>query len=268
MTTPPGGSSGADFDPTERFGDRVADYVAYRPGYPAALFDRLRALGVLPAGATVVEPGSGTGILTRELLARGHAVYAVEPNGPMRAAADAALGGLPGYTSVDGTAEATTLPDACADAMLAAQAFHWFDEARTLVEMRRVLRPPRRVALVWNRRRTTGDPFSEAYEQLLLTHGTDYKLVDHRHTEARVASFFAPGQLTHELLANAQHLDHDGLAGRMKSSSYVPGPGDPRRPPLLDALRALFEAHAVNGRVTLAYDLAIYAGPLAPPKSP
>ena len=96
-------------DPTKRFSDRVDNYVKFRPDYPPALADLLRGeLGLAP-GAEVADVGSGTGKLTELLLREGYRVTAVEPNDEMREAAEAALGGRPGFTSVAGRAEATTL---------------------------------------------------------------------------------------------------------------------------------------------------------------
>src|SRR6266545_2879023 len=75
-------------DPTGRFSDRVANYIAYRPGYPDALVDALRRDVGLSATSTVADIGSGTGISTALLLGIGCDVYAVEPNAEMRHAAE------------------------------------------------------------------------------------------------------------------------------------------------------------------------------------
>src|SRR2546422_6524206 len=82
--------------------------------------------GLSPA-AVVADIGSGTGILTELLLASGAQVIAVEPNDAMRAAAEARLSAQARFRSVNGTAEATTLPSASIDLLVAGQAFHWFD---------------------------------------------------------------------------------------------------------------------------------------------
>jgi len=167
-------------DRSARFTGRVADYERGRPGYPAALFDRLVELAALAPGATVADVGAGTGLATAPLLTRGLAVVAVEPNAEMRAVAERRLGGVPGFSSVTGSAEATGLADSSVDLVLAAQAFHWFAPAPTRAEWRRILRPPGNVALVWNARRAGGTPFATEYEELLLRHGTDYREIGHR----------------------------------------------------------------------------------------
>ena len=114
-----------DLDPTGRFADRVEAYRRARPGYPPALFEhldeRLGALGGL-AGRRVADLGSGTGILASELLERGCRVWAVEPNGPMRSAAEEAFGGLEAFSSVEGSAEETGLEPQSIELVTAAQA--------------------------------------------------------------------------------------------------------------------------------------------------
>src|SRR5260370_9477115 len=95
-------------DPKERFSDRVDDYVRYRPDYPRPFLELLMKECGLGKGRIVADVGSGTGMLTRLLLESGAQVIGVEPNAPMRAAADRALGRHPRFRSVDGTAEATS----------------------------------------------------------------------------------------------------------------------------------------------------------------
>src|SRR5207249_4322865 len=112
---------------TERFSSRVEDYVRSRPSYPSAAIDLLASRCGLSPAAVVADIGSGTGILTELLLASGAQVIGVEPNDAMRAAAEARLGARARFRSVKGTAEATTLPPASIDLLVAGQAFHWFD---------------------------------------------------------------------------------------------------------------------------------------------
>jgi SAM-dependent methyltransferase len=139
-------------DSTQRFSDRVEHYVRSRPNYPDAFYEFLwTELGLTPDGA-VADIGSGTGISARPLLAKGNTVYGIEPNGPMRQAAERGLAGYANFRSIDATAEATTLPAASVDLILAAQAFHWFDRDRARAEFARILKPGGWVVLVWNER--------------------------------------------------------------------------------------------------------------------
>src|SRR6266700_201745 len=96
---------------TSRFSDRVENYVRYQPGYPAEVLHTLRAECGLTPGDRIADIASGTGIWTRMLLANGNPVFGVEPNPEMRAAGERFLEEFPQFTSVAGTAEATTLAD-------------------------------------------------------------------------------------------------------------------------------------------------------------
>lgn len=77
--------------PTERFSDRVEDYVKYRPSYPAALIDTLVEECGLIQNSVIADIGSGTGELSEMLLARGLCVSCVEPNREVREAAETLL---------------------------------------------------------------------------------------------------------------------------------------------------------------------------------
>src|SRR6267154_5222818 len=100
---------------TSRFSDRVENYVRYRPGYPPEVLQTLRTECGLSPKHVLADIASGTGIWTRELLENGNSVFGVEPNAQMRAAGERLLASFPKFTSVTGTAEATTLPDASVD---------------------------------------------------------------------------------------------------------------------------------------------------------
>ena len=250
-------------DATRRFSDRVEHYVRSRPDYPGAFYDFLRTDLPLPIPAIIADVGSGTGISARPLLDAGHAVYGIEPNAPMRQAAERLLASFPNFRSLDATAEATTLPEAGVDLILAAQAFHWFDRRRARAEFARILRPGGHVVLVWNERRLDATPFLREYEALLHRHGTDYANVRHENVdEAALRDFFAPAAYAAREFTNAQHFDYAGLEARLLSSSYTPAADDPRRAPMLVALRDLFDRHQQGGQVTFEYDTRAYFGQL------
>jgi ubiquinone/menaquinone biosynthesis C-methylase UbiE len=249
-------------DPRERFSDRVDDYVRCRPGYPPELIDMLVRRCALGPGRVVVDLGSGTGILSRMLLASGARVIGVEPNAAMREAAERQLGGESLFTSIDGNAEATGLPATSADIATAAQAFHWFDPARTRAELQRVLRPPGWVVLAWNLRTST--PFNDAYDTMLEQLAPEYPAVRARDRAAdgTVRAFFAPREPHVERFPNAQRFDEAGLRGRLMSSSYAPKPGQPGHEPLVQRMHEIFAEHAREGHVELVYDTVAYVGTL------
>lgn len=127
----------------------AATYVKGRPDYPPAVSAWLQdSLGLAP-GASVLDLGAGTGKFTPRLLDTGATVIAVEPVPAMLATLSAAL---PQVQALSGTATAIPLPDASVDAVVCAQAFHWFATPAALDEILRVLKPGGRLGLVWNLR--------------------------------------------------------------------------------------------------------------------
>lgn len=249
-------------DSTQRFSSRVDNYVRHRPGYPFEIIDLLRRECGLTTESVVADLASGTGIFTQLLLENGNRVYGVEPNAGMRRAGEQFLAGYPEFTSVSGTAEATTLPDRSIDFITAAQAAHWFDREKACREFLRILRPGGWVVLLWNERRTGGTPFLRDYEELLLTYGTDYREVRHERTTAEIDAFFAPSRYEARVLAYRQQLDYAGLEGRLLSSSYTPQPGDGNYEPMLRELRRIFDAYQAGDRVALDYDTRVFYGQL------
>jgi len=248
--------------PTERFSSRVENYVRYRPSYPVDVVGLLGERCGLASGSDVADVGSGTGIFTRLLLPIGCRVFAVEPNAGMRQAAEASTNGEK-FISVDGTAEATTLPNACVDLIVCAQAFHWFANDRARTEFTRILRPGGWVALVWNERLSHGTPFLEGYERMLTELSADYTQVNHANFDAHsLASFFEPQEMHRATFSNAQSFDLNGLVGRVLSSSYAPEPGHPDHEPMMRELRRLFDAHQENGEVAFLYRTEVYFGQL------
>jgi len=249
-------------DPTQRFSSRVDNYVRYRPGYPSDVVDLLKSECGLTPDSVIADIASGTGIFTQLLLANGNPVFGVEPNAKMRQAGDEFLADYPRFTSVAGTAEATTLPDHSVDIVTAAQAAHWFDRAKARCEFIRILRPRRWTVLVWNERRTGSTSFLREYEHLLLACGTDYTEVRHERTTDEIDSFFAPSPYQSRVFEMRQECDYAALEGRLLSSSYVPGPEHPSYASMLHELHRLFETHQGGGHVWLEYDTRVYFGQL------
>ena len=252
----------AKMDPTLRFSARVENYIRYRPGYPSGVIDTLiRECGLTPS-AIVADIACGTGIFTRMLLENGNCVIGVEPNREMREAAERLLLKYDRFTSVDGTAESTSLPNASADFATAAQAAHWFDLPKARHEFARILKPRGWAVLIWNERSTDTTPFLRAYEELLIRFGTDYEQVRHEHTTDNIGEFFAPTRFEQCIFNMAQNFDYDELEGRLLSSSYAPMQGDPNFDPMLKELRRIFEALSYDDRVSMEYLTRMYYGQL------
>jgi SAM-dependent methyltransferase len=225
--------------PHTAFADVAEAYERARPGYPD---DAVRWL-VGDEPCDVVDLGAGTGKLTRSLVALGHHVIAVEPLDAMRAQLAAAL---PAVGALSGSAEAIPLPDARADAVTCAQAFHWFDHDAALPEIARVLRPGGRLALVWNSRNDR-DPWMARLSEIIgneTIQRDDLAPVD----ESRLFGPVATAEFSFEHV-----LDRDGLLDLVVSRSYCAKLLPEDREPILAAVARLYDETAGPDGVRLAY---------------
>jgi len=251
-------------DAKQRFSNRVADYVRYRPSYPSALVDLLREECGLRPDHVIADVGSGTGILSKMFLENGNQVFGVEPNDEMRRAGEDYLSTFKNFSSVAGSAEATTLADASLDFVTVAQAFHWFEPAAARTEVQRILRREGFVVIVWNDRLFDTTPFLREYEALLHRFGNDYGKVSESYPRrAQIQEFFAPNVFLQKSFPNFQEFDFDGVRGRLRGSSYVPSPDQPAFAPMMVELERIFNAHQQDGQVRMDYATHVYFGRLA-----
>jgi ubiquinone/menaquinone biosynthesis C-methylase UbiE len=198
---------------------RAADvYERARPEYPPEAVAWLAERLGLGPGRVVVDVAAGTGKLTRLLVPTGARVVGVEPLAEMRSVLRRAV---PEAEALEGTAEALPLPDACADALTVAAAFHWFRHDEALAEFMRVLRPGGRLAIVYNLR----DPDSELQQELsrMIERHSDVELarlrgIDTREILEESGLFRSP---EHAEFRHEQRFDADGLVERVSSISYV-----------------------------------------------
>jgi SAM-dependent methyltransferase len=214
-------------------------------------------MGLTPH-SVMADIGSGPGISARMFLENRNTVYCIEPNDAMRAAAEQLIGDFPGFKSINGTAEDTTLPDRSIDIVISAQAFHWFDPERTRPEFERIIKPGGFAALIWNIRQLEGTPFLVEYEQFLIDNANDYGAVRHDNiTDDEIAAFFKQGYKK-ATFDNEQIFDFAGLRGRMFSSSYMPAENTDRGRVVEKELRILFDKHAENGKIRVSYDTNVF----------
>lgn len=246
---------------TQRFSDRVGDYVRYRPDYPRALLEWLQRGHGVARDWEVADIGAGTGIASKMFLDADCRVTAVEPNAAMRGAAESWLQAYPKFRALGGSADATGLADASVDLVAVAQAFHWFDPVAARREFNRILRQHGLIAIWWNSRRIAGTQFLGGYEALLQKFGTDYASVAQRYADdAQMRKWFGTSFRGSAHFGHQQLLDFAALRGRLMSSSYAPQAGDSHHRPMLQALRELFDNSAVNGTISFDYDTRIFVG--------
>jgi len=227
----------------------AAVYETSRPSYPPdAVASMVERLGI-ESSSRVVDLAAGTGKFTRLLPGR---VIAIEPIEGMRRQFVSAVPGVP---VVAGVAEAIPLAAESIDAVTVAQAFHWFDADRALAEIRRVLRPGRRLGLVWNRRdesvawvrrlRDLLEPYEGLTPREWRRRWLRPEWIDTGFTGLEEAEF------THD-----QKLDADGLCGRVASISFIAALEESEREGLLTQVRELVAGFSES--FVLPYRTAVY----------
>ena len=225
------------------FGGVAEQYERARPGYPEDAVDWL-----VGEARSVVDLAAGTGKLTRQLVARGLDVTAVEPSAEMLALLRRRV---PAATSIEGSAEEIPLPESVADAVLVAQAFHWFDRPAALREIARVLRPGGVLGLVWNDR-DDEVPWVARLSRLI---GSEQDPESDPVEEIQPTGLFGPVE---EKRFRLEHrLDRETLLDLVASRSYVAVQPPEGRAEILAAVSALFDELAdeslVLPYVTYAY---------------
>ena len=218
-------------------------YERARPGYPEEAARWL--LGDAPR--RVVDLGAGTGKLTRLLAALGHDVVAVEPLEQMRAQL---LANVPGVECVEGSAERIPLADASADAVVAAQAYHWFDAPVALVEIARVLRPQGTLGLIWNTR-DLGTPWVARLSGLVGESPGEIEVPP----ELEASGLYANAE--REVVRHVQPLDRELLLALVSSWSQVATMSPEERAACLEQVGRIYDENA--GPAGLGFPYVTYA---------
>jgi SAM-dependent methyltransferase len=224
------------------------DYERGRPGWPPEVVD----VPALPATATVLDLGAGTGKLTRLLASRFERVIAVEPDDGMRAVLSSTC---PSVEILAGSAELLPVEDGSIDAVFAAEAFHTFDDGAALVEIERVLAPRGALVLMWNLPAGPTTPSIAAAERLLLDRapaGLGHDPVDlntRRYASGAWRAGFEEGpfeELREERFPNPQTVDRDGLVAFFESMGWIGNLPEAERLRLLEQVQSLLEAPAYH----------------------
>lgn len=208
------------------------DYERGRPGYPPAAVDHLVQLLGIEAGGRVLDLAAGTGKLTRALAGSGAELIAVEPVAGMREQFERAT---PEVRVLAGTAEQIPLADAELDAVVVAQAFHWFHARTAAAEIHRVLRPGAGLGVIWN-------AWDEQVRWVSAMQALVHEHVDGapQHATSRwpaeleqTGLFTARGEDT---FAHVVTSDLDTLLARVASVSYISALPDAERARVLEAV--------------------------------
>jgi SAM-dependent methyltransferase/quercetin dioxygenase-like cupin family protein len=253
-------ASNASATPHVDFGVAADDYATHRRGFPRELLRRLQAHGVGLPEQDVVDLGTGTGSLARLFAEAGGRTIGLDVSPAMIASARASGGDVRFEVA---PAEATGLPDACADVVCAGQAWHWFDRPRAASEARRLLRANGTLVIAhldWIRR--PGNVVDRSLEAI-AEHGGDLALLDRFPTHGTYGRWIpeleAAGFGAFETFSFDVDLRYALAAwiGRLRASAYVrPSLG----PEVVDALDRTLEARlAARFGPTLAVPHRVFA---------
>ncbi|PVY77137.1 methyltransferase family protein [Cupriavidus alkaliphilus] len=232
------------------FASQAATYARGRPEYPAEIDTWLRGALGLHAGRVVLDLGAGTGKFTRRLVQTGATVIAVEPVAQMRAQLAAAVGPV---QVLESSAEAIPLAEASVDAVVCAQAFHWFANARALAEIRRVLRPGGRLGLVWNVRDESVDWVAQLTAIMAPYEGDAPRFYKGDWRQVFPAEGFGPlvlQSLPYAHVAPPQQV----IVDRVMSVSFIASLPEPEQAIVRARLHVLIDQHpALSARAEVAF---------------
>lgn len=245
---------------TNKFDSKGKVYAKARPNYPEALFWYLLAERILDKEKVVADIGSGTGIFTVQISPFVNSTFAVEPNEDMRTTAEEKFKSLSNITSINATAENTSLPNNSVDIVAVAQAFHWFDRISFKKECQRILKPNGKVLLIWNDRDTTSEVIKDNFSVNKIfcpnfkgsSNGLDF-------TKESFSDFFVDEYEMTEF-DNSLVYNRDAFVARNLSSSYAPKESDLLYGEYINAIDEVFEKHSVNGIVKYPYITRCYIG--------
>ena len=232
------------------FSIQAVTYAQGRPDYPRQLTGWLADALQISAQSTVIDLGAGTGKFTRLLSSLAPTLIAVEPVAAMGAQL-AKL--LPDVRLVDGTAESIPLATASADALVCAQAFHWFSTRAALAEIHRVLKPDGRLGLVWNVRDESVDWVAAITEIITPYEGDTPRFHTGRWREAFTGEFFSDPEMIcfpYSHVGSPQEVIMD----RFLSVSFIAALPAAQKARVTEQLRTLIDTHpALKGRDTVAF---------------
>jgi SAM-dependent methyltransferase len=242
----------------ERFASVADAYERGRPEYPRAAVGALAAELELAPAATVLDLGAGTGKLSRALIAAGFDVVALEPLPSLREVLTTSIGA---DRVREGVAESIPLADGSVDAVTAADAFHWFDRARALNEIRRVLRPSGGLAVLTMLPDWSGASWAHELGQLVANARPEHPYFDGPAWQDAVRAAGDWSEPREVRITATQPADPERIVAHMASMSWIAAMPESERTSLLERMRALIAGgetpaelpvHVVIGVATVA----------------
>lgn len=238
------------------FSREALSYARARPDYPPEILQWMAdPLGV-QAGSNLLDLGAGTGKFTKLLLRTGARVVAAEPVAPMLEQLRAAL---PEVEAIAATAQALPLAGASLDAVVCAQAFHWFADTVTLREIHRVLRPTGNLGLIWNVRDESVDWVRQISAIITPHEGGVPRFHSGSWRRAFTGGLFSAPEL--RTFRNVHAGDPQSvIVERIASVSFIAAMNKEDRNAVLEQLRNLISTHPdLRGRSTVEFPYLTHA---------
>ncbi|RXJ02465.1 SAM-dependent methyltransferase [Anaerobacillus alkaliphilus] len=234
-------------DNTHKFNGKAGIYSLYRPDYPDQLIKDIIEEFHLNKNSLIADIGSGTGIFSKKLLKFQLQVVAVEPNEEMRDVAKSELNEYTRFTSINGTAENTTLEANSIDIITVAQAFHWFNQGKFKKECQRILKPGGKVFIVFNNRDIHSDVSKEIIS-IFKKYCSDFRGFSNGIEEdLDVYNNFFTTDYSYNSYDFPLLYDKSSFIGRHLSASYALKEGDPLYPQFLEEFSNLFDFYQKDG---------------------
>jgi SAM-dependent methyltransferase len=230
--------------------DASADsYERARPSYPAEAIEWL-----VPRPGRVLDLGAGTGKLTRQFVAAGHTVIAVEPLPGMRSQLTALV---PEAEALPGSAEDIPLPDGDVDAVVVGQAWHWFDHATASAEIARVLRSGGVLGLLWNFADERVEWVHRLWKVMHAASGEGpFEGMRGEDKPPALGPAFEPAEL--QVFSHEHRIDEPTLLDLVQSRSYVIQLSPERRALLLEDVRELIRETQSADTFALPYRTRVW----------
>lgn len=245
------------------FDNKAVLYANNRPGYSTQVLKYLQEDLGLSSTALGADIGCGTGQLTKILAGYFDFLYAVEPNDSMMEECQKSLCKYKNIRYIHRCAEHTGIADNMLDYITVAQAFHLFNNAETLCELKRILKPDGQLIVIYNMKDHSTALFLKN-EEVLLKHCPLYRRDIHA-MEFRYDSFYDyftedTYQYRYFPNDNTEYLDRDTFINRTLSASYAIQRVDPSFPIFEKELETVFADFSVKNKVKMDLSTVIYSG--------
>lgn len=155
------------------WGRTSEDYAKYRDIYPSEFYERIVARGLCANGQRVLDLGTGTGVLPRNMLRYGAKWTGIDISENQIEQAKRLSGGMDiDYYAVP--AEKADFPDGTFDVITACQCFWYFDHERILPSLCRMLKPHGKLLVLYMAWLPHEDAIAGESERIVLKYSPEW----------------------------------------------------------------------------------------------